>query len=687
METLFINLLKSSALIAAFYLAYHFLVRKETFFNTNRWFLLTGLFTALLLPWFNITKVVYVEKPKMALVDLVAYSSQNLTATPQVPVAEPFDWMSLVWIGYLVIALFLLVRIVINFTSLFRMLYNQQKTKKEDFTLVDLNQNIAPFSFFNYIVYNSLLYTPEELQSILLHEKVHSREKHSFDVIVAKLFCIIFWFNPFVWLYKKAIIQNLEFIADQKAVNQLEDKRAYQRALLKVVSNKNGLPITNNFYQSLIKKRIVMLNTNQSQQRNVWKYSVVIPVLIAFVLLFQIKVEAQTVRVKSDNGNIIEAKKTAEAKLNESSYVFDKISSDNELKNNVLAINSQHNINFKIDNIKRNAKGEIIAIKMSYNDKKGNKGITQQDRDIPIRPIFFKISTDDKGNNSIGFYDNSEMVIKPKDAVNENKIATIESIKDDALIYVDGEQYTKQDLEYLDPKGLEKIEILTDSKSLEQYGAKNKKEVIVVTTNWAKNDTKIIQETKSYEVTSFYSTSGPEDNISSIKNNKSVDYKKALLIFDGKEISSKQLEEIDPLIISTVSVMSATKYAMNKYGDKAKNGVIVIESQKYFEKNNPNAKSKVNLGKVDFKINDDNDGFGIMKTSNTSDLEFYKSILAKNKVIFTYSNVVRTKNGEITSISITLQQGDKKVTKDFNDTNGIKDIFIGKKKGELVIID
>ncbi|MFY8010151.1 MAG: peptidase M56, partial [Flavobacterium sp.] len=186
METLFINLLKSSALIAAFYLAYHFLVRKETFFNSNRWFLLTGLFTALLLPWFNITKVVYVEKPKIALVDLVAYSSQNSTATPQVPVAEPFDWMSLVWIAYLAIALFLLARIVINFTSLFRMLHNQQKTKKEAFTLVDLNQNIAPFSFFNYIVYNSSLYTAEELQSILLHEKVHSREKHSFDVMVAK---------------------------------------------------------------------------------------------------------------------------------------------------------------------------------------------------------------------------------------------------------------------------------------------------------------------------------------------------------------------------------------------------------------------------------------------------------------------------------------------------------------------
>ncbi|WP_395633293.1 M56 family metallopeptidase, partial [Flavobacterium sp.] len=390
METLFTNLLKSSALIAAFYLAYHLLVRKETFFNTNRWFLLTGLFTALLLPWFNITKVVYVEKPKMALADLVAYSSQNTETTPQIPVAEPFDWMSLVWIGYLAIALFLLTRIVINFTSLFRMLHNQQKTKKEDFTLVDLNQNIAPFSFFNYIVYNSSLYTAEELQSILLHEKVHSREKHSFDVMVAKLFCIIFWFNPFVWLYKKAIIQNLEYIADHKAVQQLENPKVYQMALLKAISNQNCLSITNNFYQSLIKKRIVMLNTNQSQQRNAWKYSLILPVLIGFVLLFQIKTIAQE---KMGNTVLSQTNLKDEVRL-----VIDKNTSDADLKRESQRLKEKHGVTLKYSKIKRNDKGEITEIKVEFKDKKGNKGVSQVAGNEPIAPIHFY-----KNEEAIGF--------------------------------------------------------------------------------------------------------------------------------------------------------------------------------------------------------------------------------------------------------------------------------------------
>jgi hypothetical protein len=390
METLFINLLKSSLLIAVFYLAYHFLVRKETFFNSNRWFLLMGLFTSLLLPWLTFTKVVYVERPKIAWEDLVAYANQNTTLQNTVPAAEPFNWMQLVWLSYLAITLFLLARIAINFASLFQMLYKQQKTKNENFTLVDLKLNVAPFSFFNYIVYNSSLYTPEELHSILLHEKVHSREKHSFDVMTAKLFCIVFWFNPLVWLYKKAIIQNLEYIADQKAVQQLENPKVYQMALLKSISNQNCLSITNNFYQSLIKKRIVMLNTNQSQQRNAWKYSIILPVLIGFVLLFQIKTIAQE---KTGNTVLSQTNPKEEVRL-----VIDKNTSDAALKRESQSLKEKHGVTLKYSKIKRNDKGEITGIKVEFKDQKGNKGVSQVAGNKPITPIHFY-----KNDDAIGF--------------------------------------------------------------------------------------------------------------------------------------------------------------------------------------------------------------------------------------------------------------------------------------------
>jgi hypothetical protein len=379
MELVFIYLLKCSGLIAVFYLAYHFLLRKETFFNSNRWFLLSGLFTSLLLPLFFIKKIIVVERSKIEMEDLIAYSQHATKSIQDVPVVKAFDWMQLICVSYVIIALILVLKIIFNFISLYRMLYQKQVVKNDKFKLVNLNENIAPFSFFNYIVYNSDLYSNDELQSILLHEKIHSQEKHSLDVLVAKLFCIVFWFNPFVWLYKKVITQNLEYIADQKAVAQLQDPKVYQRALLKVVTNQNCLAITNNFYQSLIKKRIVMLNKNQSNKRNSWKYSLVIPALICFVLLFQIKTIAQ------------EKEETTKNKLTEThqgaDITFDSKETDKSLKT-LKNVFKEEKIVTEVSKVKRNSAGEItgICIKMKCED--GRKKELKINQSTPIDQIF-----------------------------------------------------------------------------------------------------------------------------------------------------------------------------------------------------------------------------------------------------------------------------------------------------------
>ena len=505
MQELFIYLLKSSALIAAFFLAYHFLLRKETFFNSNRWFLIAGLITSVTLPLFFIKKIVFVETPKIISQVLVEQVSQSPIKIHHIPVAETFDWIQFIGISYVVIASVLAIKIAINFILLYRMLNGQKIIKKDQFKLVDFNKNTAPFSFFNYIVYNSELYSYSELQSILSHEKIHSREKHSIDALVSELFCSLFWINPFIWLYKKAITQNLEYIADQKAIELLDDKKSYQHALLKVVSHQNCLPITNNFYQSLIKKRIVMLNKNQSHKRNAVKYALIIPALIGFVFLFQVKVEAKEMKTKTipsmkvidSIGNVVQKTENVIASVNENkernaAYVFDKISSDKEIKSNAEDLKREFNIDFLATNIKRNEAGEIIKIKLTFNDNKGNKGTTQQDRTVPIRPIFLKIVISKDGKNQIGFYDNPDMVQKPFDGVNENKITTIESIKDGALIYVDGQRYDKATVNELDPKGLTKIEVLTDAKSLQRYAARDKNEVYVITTNWSTRDPNLV---------------------------------------------------------------------------------------------------------------------------------------------------------------------------------------------------
>lgn len=403
MEEIVTYLLKSSGLLAAFFLAYYFLLRRETFFTSNRWFLLSGLVTSSLLPLFFITKIIYVERAKNTFPITPENNDLPIIIEKGTPITtESIDWLQILFIAYGFVATILIIKVIIDLISLAKLLRKQAIQKQEGISYININKDIAPFSFFNYIVFNSNLYSQQELESILLHEKIHSQEKHSIDVLLTKLFSIVFWFNPLVWLYQKAIIQNLEYIADSKAIQNIEDKKCYQMALLKVVSHQNCLPITNHFYQSLIKKRIVMLNKNQSNKRNLWKYSIILPVIIAFVFLFQIKIVAQEkqVTVKKEHTNTV----TDSAKAILVKTMTDKNATDSEMKEDSRILKEQHGIDYTFSKIKRNAKGEITAIKIEFDDHKGHKGISETDGDEPIEPIYFTID-----GEKIGFSDTNDV--------------------------------------------------------------------------------------------------------------------------------------------------------------------------------------------------------------------------------------------------------------------------------------
>ena len=313
-----------------------------------------------------------------------------------------------------------------------------------------------------------------------------------------------------------------------------------------------------------------MLNKNQSHPRNSWKYTLVIPALIAFVFLFQIKTIAQEkitesntdvvlTKFKTTNKTDVAADKNILQNNSEGSYIFDKIETDKNLEDDVISIENAHKIKFTISNVKRNSNGEIICIKMSFDDHKGNKGKVEQYRTIPIRPIFFKVKMIPDGKNSIGFYDNPDMEEKPFDAVNENKITTIESIKDDALIYVDGDRYTKEDLNYLDPKGLEKIEILKDAASLKKYGAVDKTEVAIITTNWTTREENIALQPKESNIITL--TNGDEILLFDRFNMKVPDHpaisftdNSPIFIVDGVQQKNPRLS-LERMIISKIKTV------------------------------------------------------------------------------------------------------------------------------------
>ncbi|MFH7010247.1 M56 family metallopeptidase [Flavobacterium sp. FlaQc-52] len=389
MEALFIFIAKSSALVALFYLAYYLLLRKETFFTSNRWFLLAGLITSVILPFIVYTKIVWIDPVP---VSNMSYSPASIVHAIEEESFE-INW-NLVYIAiYTIGFIAFLVKFGLDFYSLNTVLKGKKVQQQADFKFIDTNENIAPFSYFDYIVYNSSLYTASELESIIEHEKVHSDQHHTVDVLISRLFCVLFWFNPIIWFYKKAIIQNLEFIADNEAAKKLSDKKAYQYTLLKITTHETCVAITNHFYQSLIKKRIVMLNKNQSKKRNYWKYYAILPALVAFVVLFQIKTVAQE-------------KKQIEAVAKEKEqsveiYKIKKNTTDQELKELSEKLKANHDVDVVVSEVKRNSKNELTCIKVALKKGAGEAQTIQINGDEAIKDCGIAITTNDNGTKKI----------------------------------------------------------------------------------------------------------------------------------------------------------------------------------------------------------------------------------------------------------------------------------------------
>ncbi|WP_291287996.1 M56 family metallopeptidase, partial [Flavobacterium sp.] len=403
MEAIFIFIAKSSGLLVLFYVAYYFLLRKETFFNSSRWFLLAGLITSVVLPFLVYTKVVWIEPTPVVQAPTAVTAKTTVTAldyskTYLSPVVEKdafeIDWNYVVLAIYTLGFLALVIKFMIDFYSLNTVLKGKKVLQQADFKFVDINENIAPFSYFDYIVYNSSMYTPTELESIIEHEKVHSDQNHTIDVLISRVFCVLFWFNPFMWLYKKAILQNLEFIADSEASKKITDKKAYQYTLLKITAHESCVAITNHFYQSLIKKRIVMLNKNQSKKRNYWKYYAVIPALIGFVFLFQIEVIAQEKESK-------EPKEVAEKTDPIDLIKIQKNTTDQELKKITEDLKQKHNIDVVISDVKRNSENELTAIKVDVKRQNGKTQTIHIESNKPIKGCGIMVSTQNNGSKSV----------------------------------------------------------------------------------------------------------------------------------------------------------------------------------------------------------------------------------------------------------------------------------------------
>ncbi len=402
MEAFAIYILKSSGLIALFYLCYRVLLEEETFFQANRHFLIAGILISFVLPYYNLTKTI--------LIDTVAISQSDIenNIAPVISSVEaPFDWWQLVVFVYSIGFLFFLGRLVVQLLSLRKLIINGKQHKRNGFTIIETHFHTSPFSFFNYIVYNPILHEDTSLETIIAHEKVHAKQKHSADVLILHLLCIVQWFNPFAWRYKKTTAQNLEYIADAVLTQNASSKKDYQYLLLnQSVNQQQPLTIINPFFNSLIKKRIIMINQKKSSPFKTIKYALVLPFLAIFLVLFNTKTIAQAV-----------TKPETDIKVTAFSITVNKNSTSVELKHAEDWVKKDFNIDLRFYGIKRNKNHEIISLKSDFKDSLGNSGTWKSKSSLPIKPFRFHFE----------YNANDELQTIGYEGVNEDNSKTINS--------------------------------------------------------------------------------------------------------------------------------------------------------------------------------------------------------------------------------------------------------------------
>ena len=292
-----IYLLKINIAIALFYAFYRLFFYKDTFFTWRRTALLCFFGVSALVPLLDIQTWIAAQEPMVAMADLYGAVLTELTITPQ---AQTMDWHQVMKGGielvYWIVAALLSARLFVQLASILR-LARQCPTEEVDGILIHrLSPEKGSFSFFRWIFICPDAHSGEELHEILTHERTHARQWHSVDVLVGELACIACWFNPFVWLMRREIRTNLEYLADERVLATGHDAKVYQYHLLGLSHHKAAATIYNSFNVLPLKKRIIMMNKKRTRKIGRTKYLMFLPLAALLMIVSNIETVARSTK-------------------------------------------------------------------------------------------------------------------------------------------------------------------------------------------------------------------------------------------------------------------------------------------------------------------------------------------------------------------------------------------------------
>jgi bla regulator protein BlaR1 len=195
---------------------------------------------------------------------------------------------------YATVTAFLFCRFIVNISVIFYKIRNNNSVKYHDAKLILTKEDRVPHSFLNYVFVHFKDFESGTIEKeILSHELTHVKQKHSLDILFIEFLMIFAWINPLLFLYRKAVQLNHEFLADQFVVNKFCNTQTYQLLLLDKATKTNNLLLSSPFNYLLTKKRIIMMSKKASLKVAILKQLALIPVIAATGFLFTTKTVAQ----------------------------------------------------------------------------------------------------------------------------------------------------------------------------------------------------------------------------------------------------------------------------------------------------------------------------------------------------------------------------------------------------------
>ena len=292
----FAYFLKVNVAFILLYAFYRLFFYRDTFFKLRRAILLAFFGVALLYPLMNIQDWIREQEPMVEVIQMYSAILPETTITPD-NVPET-DWHGLLLSGVSYLywggVLALLLRFLVQLSSILLLARKSKVMQIYDTRVHVLDRPAGPFSFFRLIFLHPDSHSDKEIDEILTHEGTHVNQWHSIDVIICELICIVCWVNPFVWLLKREVRHNLEYLADDTVLESGYDSRSYQYHLLGLAhTNKSATSLSNSFNMLHLKNRISMMNKKRSHGIGRAKYLIFIPIVGGLLIFSNIDAVAR----------------------------------------------------------------------------------------------------------------------------------------------------------------------------------------------------------------------------------------------------------------------------------------------------------------------------------------------------------------------------------------------------------